>query len=129
MPVLTGSDIPADSAVAAFARDAVIGIADFAARSLGGGKPPTTAARDAAAPPADPLLDLRLPESLRAWLKPAADALGLTIEDGNARDKYGRAASGASPISPTAATSAARCSTSTPKVLDRPERLRRPWAW
>jgi hypothetical protein len=89
MPVLTGSDTSADNTVAAFARDTVIGIADFAARSLGGAKSPETAARDAAPPPVDPLLDLRLPDSLRAWLKPAAEALGLNIEDGTARDKYG----------------------------------------
>ncbi len=90
MPVLTGSDIPADNAVAAYARDVVIGIGNLAARSLGGGKPPEVAANDAAAPPDDPLLDLTLPESLRGWLKPAADALGLTLKDDNARDAYGR---------------------------------------
>jgi hypothetical protein len=90
MPVLTGSDTSADNSVAAYARDAVIGIAELAARSLGGGKPPEAVLREAAATPADPLLDLTLPESLRAWLKPAADALGLTIENGTARDKYGR---------------------------------------
>jgi hypothetical protein len=92
MPVLTGSDTSADNPVATFARDAVMGIADYA-RSFGGGggvKPADAVSRETAAAPADPLLDLTLPESLRAWLKPAAEALGLSIEDGNARDKYGR---------------------------------------
>jgi hypothetical protein len=88
MSVLIGSDIPVDSTAAAFTRSAVIGIADYAVRSLSGA--PSADALPEAALPVDPLLDLRLPPSLRAWLKPAADALGLTIEDGDARDKYGR---------------------------------------
>jgi hypothetical protein len=95
MAALTGTDVTADKTVAAFARDAVIGIADLAARSLGGaggggGQPPDALRADGAAPPADPLLDLRLPEAVRTWLTPAANMLGLTIEDGTARDKYGR---------------------------------------
>jgi hypothetical protein len=82
------SGIPLDSVATTLARGAANGIADLAVRSLGGGQPVEVPLD--APPPVDPLLDLRLPEAMRAWLKPAADALGLTLEDGVARDKYGR---------------------------------------
>lgn len=77
MSLLIGSEIPSEAGVVASVRDVAIGLAGLTRR-------------EPAAPPADPLLDLTLPESLRTWLKPAADALGLTIVDDDARDKYGR---------------------------------------
>jgi effector-associated domain 8 (EAD8)-containing protein len=91
MPVLTGSDIGI-GVVGSYARDAVIGVTEFATRALGGGAAPAPAAdqRDAAAlSPADLLFDLRVPEPVRSWLTPPADALGLKLEDGKARGKYG----------------------------------------
>lgn len=87
MPVLTGSDI-VGGVVGNYARDAVLGVTGLAARALGVASSPPTADSPAALSPADLLFDLRLPESLRSWLKPAADALGLTLEDGKARGKY-----------------------------------------
>lgn len=87
MAVLSGTQV--DSGVTTLARDALIGIADLATRTLGGGKPPDVLLESAPAP-VDPLIDLRLPEALRSWLKPSADALGMTIEDVTVRDKYAR---------------------------------------
>ena len=87
---LFSTNVPVDTTVGSLARVAANGLADFAVRSLGGG--PTAEPLGEPAPAVDPLLDLRLPDALRAWLKPAADVLGLTIDDGVVRDKYSRQA-------------------------------------